>query len=313
MDNKQNKTYADCYLYKKYPQYGAILLDAIMKSERIEKTAKEFEDVIYEVKRERVNNDLLKVLTSVNTQLIIPPAPLPKPFKVFCAKDALRDKNNVKVFIDATNIITYADGQYNTNAEVLISYLINAKVSMFYTLKPNYFTANSRLKESGATCFAKLFTYIVDYIGKISTVEYARDKCMYLASRYYLTNILMLDNETLIKDLSRKIAGITEMKENTYDFAATRGKDNPFADLKEFVKLIGETFKLDLTTDLIVEKWLYLFGQGTGFALEYFPAFSAMLTDAYSGAYINNQKTIDKICHQHMIEFAKVVIYEFSA
>jgi len=310
---KINKTYADCFQYKKYPVYSGILLDAIMQSGRIDKETKEFEDVIYEVKRTRVNNSLLKVLTSKNTQLILPASPLPKPFKVFCAKDAKEDKGVVKVFIDCSNTIRQDTNGYNISEDILVSYLINAEVSMIYALRPNMILNNSKLRELGANCFASLFTHIVDYVGKISIVEYARDKCLYLSARYYLTNILMLDSETTIRDISRKIAGITEMKENTYDFMITRKESNPFTNIKEFCALIRDTFKLDnLTTDVVVEKWMYLYGQGTSFGLEFFPAFSAMLTDAYSGAYINNQKTIDKICGRNMVEYAKAIIYDLG-
>lgn len=309
--DKLNKTYADCFLYKKYPQYGGILLDAIMRSDRIDKESKEFEEVVYEIKRTRVNNSLLKVLTSKNTQLIIPPSPLPKPFKVFTAKDAKEDKDTVKVFIDCSNVIRQDTNGYSVSEDILVSYLINAEVSLIYSLRPNMIVNKSNVRELSASCFASLFTHIVDYIGKISIVEYARDKCLYLSARYFLTNVLMVDNENTIRDISRKIAGITEMKENTYDFMITKNNENPFTDIKALTALIRDTFKLEkLTVDLIVEKWMYLYGQGTAFGLEFFPAFSAMLTDAYSGAYINNQKTIDKICGRNMIEYAKVIIYD---
>jgi len=313
MINKINKTYADCFLYKKHPAYNAVLTEAIMVSDRIDKEAKEFEDVIYEVKRTRVSSSLLKVLTSKNTQLIIPPHPLPKSFKVFCAKDAKEDRDTVKVFIDCSNAITQDTNGYRVNEGVLVSYLVNAEVAMIYALKPTMVINNSKLRELGANCFSSMLTHIVDYIGKISIVEGARDKCLYLAARYYLTNILMLESETTIRDLSRKIAGITETKENTYDFIITRNDKNPFLDIKEFCALLREIFKIEgITADVIVEKWMYLYGEGTAFGLEFYPAFSAMLTDAYTGAYINNQKTIDKVCGRYMIDYAKSVIYDLG-
>jgi hypothetical protein len=314
MNEKLNKTYADCFQYKKYPQYSAILLDAIMTADRIDKESKEFEDVIYEVKRTRTSSTLLKVLTSKNTQLIIPSASLPKPFKVFCAKDARYDKSIVKVFIDCSNVIRQETDGYGVNEDVLVSYLINAEVAMIYNLRPNLVINNSKLRELGATCFANLFTHIIDYIGKISIIDYARDKCLYLAARYYLTNVLLLDNESIIGDIARKIAGIAEIKSNQYDYVALKNKEvNPFKCIKAFTGLIRDEFKIDkLTIDLVVEKWMYLYGQGTSFGLEYFPAFSAMLTDAYGGAFINNQKTIEKICGKNMVEYAKAVIYDLS-
>ena len=50
------------------------------------------------------------------------------------------------------------------------------------------------------------------------------------------------------------------------------------------------------------------FGPGTVFGLEYYPAFSAMITDAYVGGYLNNQKTIEKICGKDMVQYSKDVI-----
>ena len=51
-----------------------------------------------------------------------------------------------------------------------------------------------------------------------------------------------------------------------------------------------------------------IYGTGTVFALEIFPAFASMLTDAYVGAYLNNQKTIEKITNTSMIEFTKTLL-----
>jgi hypothetical protein len=53
---------------------------------------------------------------------------------------------------------------------------------------------------------------------------------------------------------------------------------------------------------------MYLFNPSTVFALEYMPAFQSMLTNAYVGAYLNNQKTIEKICGKSMVQYAKIAI-----
>ena len=37
-------------------------------------------------------------------------------------------------------------------------------------------------------------------------------------------------------------------------------------------------------------------------------AFASMLTDAYVGAYLNNQKTIEKIVGTNMIEYTKALL-----
>lgn len=315
MNTIKPKTYADCVLYQKYPQYNAILLDAIMRGERIDKAEKAFEDVVYEIKRSRTDATLLKVLTSKNTVLLDCGKSLPKPFKVFCAKDAKTDKQ-VKAFIDITNVVIKDPDGYTVKDESLISYLCNAKLSMYYTLRPEMIIHNNEMMTLAATCFAQLYTHIVDYVGKISAIEYAKDKCNYLAARYFLINVACMDDEDRVRSIARKVSGITEMKENTYDFMvmknAKKGED-PFRCPIGFTKLVAQEFKIEkLTLDIILEKWMYLYGQGTGFAIEYYPAFSAMMTDAYCGAYINNQKTIEKICGTNVVQYAKKIIYNFG-
>jgi hypothetical protein len=60
-----------------------------------------------------------------------------------------------------------------------------------------------------------------------------------------------------------------------------------------------------LKLDNFVDKWMFLFGMNTVFGMEYFPALSAMLTDAYVGAYINNQKTIEKVVGNILVGYTK--------
>ena len=78
--------------------------------------------------------------------------------------------------------------------------------------------------------------------------------------------------------------------------------DMDFDDLSDVLK-VGT-----LTIDMVIEKWMYLFGVSTVFALELFPSFAQMLTDAYIGAYINNQKTIEKVCGGEMVAFTKALL-----
>lgn len=307
MENKHIKTYNDTYLYGHYPQYTVMLTDAIMKADRIDKDDKMFDDVVYEIKRARTSQSILQVLTSSNTVLIQPAHVLPKPFKVFVAKD-IQNNKNTKAFIDVSTCITRGVDGYKTQDITLISHLVNAKFAMYYTFGKVNLSARSTL---ASQCFALLYSHIVDYVGKISALEYAKEKCLYLSARYFAQCVIGLD-EDQARSIARKISGITEMKENTYDVMVERySKDSdPFVNIKNFTAFIAKEFKIEkFNLDILVERWMYLYGQGTVFALEYYPALSAMLTDAYCGAYINNQKTIEKICSKYMIEYAKNIIY----
>ena len=78
--------------------------------------------------------------------------------------------------------------------------------------------------------------------------------------------------------------------------------------IKYFIREVGKILRLNkLTLEVFVEKWIFLFGTGTHFALELFPSFASMVTDAYVGCYINNQKTIEKIIGRDMVNFSNII------
>ena len=297
------KTYADCYLYNKYPKYNSMIFDALMTDDFIDKVSVEFnENVLVDIKRARVNSHILQVLTSPKTVLYYPAKPLPTFFKVLVAADPRSTKKEKKLFIDCTSVIHRSKNGWRTNSEALLSHLISGYHHMVYN--SGYISVNLAQLES--LNFAKLFTYVIDYIAKISVSEANRDKCIYLASRYYEEGVAGVDTERARK-IAQQNANITDIKENTYQF--TIKDPEAFTNIKSFIKLIRDTFKIDnLTLDIVVEKWMFLFNPSTVFALEYVPAFNAMMTDAYIGAYINNQKTIEKICGKSMIEYSKRLI-----
>ena len=300
---KRRKSYSDCYLYNKYPVYNKVLFEAMMHSEFIDKNVDSFKDVEYEVKRTKISDGVLRVLKSPKTVLLMPDKPLPKPFASFVAMDP-RSKKERKLFIDCSNVITKDNkGNYNVNDIRLISHLVAGYIEMAYV--SGMHTINTL--PSDVACFSSLFTHIIDYVGKISIVENAKDKCVYYSSRYYLEGICEID-EKRSRSLAAKIAGLADAKEAIYNMNAGTDEET-FTDINKFVKLIKDTFKLDkLTLDILVEKWMFLYGPSTVFGLEYYPAFIRMITDAYIGSYLNNQKTIEKVCGKLMVTLSKDVV-----
>ena len=57
-----------------------------------------------------------------------------------------------------------------------------------------------------------------------------------------------------------------------------------------------------------VNKWIFVFGPGTQFAMELYPAFSTMITNAYCGAYLNNQKVIEKVLGRTLVEYSVALL-----
>lgn len=301
------KNFSTTYLYSKHVEYEKKLFNFLMNGEVVDKKSQAFEDIRYEIKRRQISNFLVTVLDSENVILMLSPEPLQKAFCVMCAKDIKHDKK-LKVFIDCTAIIKKENGVYKcTNIDILVAYLVNAMNSLIYYADEKRITSNGKLTEDGARCFASLFTHIVDYICKISIISNTKNKCLYLASVYYQVGILGKDYDNQgVASISRRISGLSEREEDIIRVQLTH---DSFLNIKLFIDAVQDILKLpQLTLDILVEKWMYLFGTGTVFALELYPSFSAMLTDAYVGCYINNQKTIEKLTGRNMVEFTRCIL-----
>lgn len=307
MANEITKTYADTYLYSK-GGYEKHLVNFLMTAEEINKDSEAFADIKFDVKRRQIDNCLIKILESNNVKLMIHGVPLPKAFKVFTASDIKTDKK-MRVFVDCSDIIRKVDGIYKcNNVDILISYLVSCISNLVYYADPKRITMSRDVIDSGARSFSALFTYIIDYIYKISNTPQVKAKCQYLSARYYLECILRKDFTDSLKAICRSISGLSEREEELLNLQVE--EDVMFININKFIEKLIPLLKLQniSTTELIIEKWIYLYGTGTQFGLEIFPAFASMMTNCYVGCYLNNQKTIEKIAGRNMIDFTKGIL-----
>ena len=322
-DNKDIKSYSDAYLYQKYPLYSKKITDAIMKDPVLDKSTDSFKDVIYEIKRSKVSESLVNILQSRNVIFLDCVDPMPRTFKVFAARDIKSKDRRIKIFIDATNVITKSKktAELIVDESKLISYLINAGVTMVYHKSYTTIIRRNNIVSGTTEAFAKCFTFIVDYLAKVSIQESSKIKVMYLSSMYFLEGVLQINDTNKSKAIAKKIAGISDRESTMLDILLDKSstpvglkKDqdsSPYLNIKIFINALREVMHFNkkvISTDMIVERWMMQFGPGTVLGLEYFPAFSAMITDAYIGGYINSQKTIEKVCGTTMVTYSKTVI-----
>ena len=307
------KTFAATYLYSQFSEYEKQIFSFIMNGTEIDKDTPDFDDIRYEVKKRQVSNSLVKILDDKDVILMVNDTPLSKAFKVICAKDLKgTKKDKKKIYIDCSNIISKdkSSGRYvckGNNIDIFISYLVSAMHNYIYYVDETRFTSNAQIKTAGARAFAQLFTHVVDYACKITTMPSTKNKCMYLASLYFLSNLMDNDHTTdRCRNIAKKISGLSDREAGIVDIQL---KSESMLNIRYFVESVAEILHLNkLTLDIIVERWMSIYGTGTVFALEMFPAFASMITDAYVGAYLNNQKSIEKITGTTMTEFTKSLL-----
>lgn len=299
------------YLYSLYPAYEKQLFQFVMSAERIDTSSEEFADILYDVKQRAVTNNMVKVLLSKKICLMIGANPLGKAVKVFTMKDVKDAPTERKTFIDVSAFIHKSEsGAYAcSNVDRLISHLISAMTQVIYynEATETKLTDNVNLTKLGASAFSKLMFHIVDYIAKISSVTDAKEKCKALSCIYYQVSILGKDyNSSSVNNITKQVSGISErmLTSILVDY-----EEADFLNLKAFCNTLAEELRIPkLNPEAIVGKWMYVYDPSTTFALELFPAFTTMISDAYIGAYLNNQKTIQKVIDSDMVQFTKALL-----
>ena len=302
------KSYNNTFIYTKFP-YEENVFRYLMTATRIDKESDKFSDIEYEFKKRQLDSCLLKVLRSKNTILCSSEnLPLNTQFRVMCTRDPkTKNDSSYKIFIDCTGLITLdKGGKYKCRSiDILVSHIVNAMVTMIYHKAENQILSTQLINDT-MEAFCNLFTHVIDYLAKISVTPSIKSKCQFLACMYFTQNIIQRDFNGNYQHIAAKITNLSDREQ---DMIMTQCDVEDFSDIKTFVTKLADMLKLpSLKIDNVIDKWMYLFGTNTVFAVEYYPALSAMLTDAYCGAYLNNQKTIEKVVGNTLVSYTKNVI-----
>lgn len=305
MEVMKPKNFDSSYLYGK-GNYQSQLYEFIIKSHRVDKESESFDDIRYMVKKNQYTSCLVNLLDNPNIVLMINSTPMSRAFKVFSSRDVKEDKK-AKVFIDVSDVIGFKDGVYslkNRDINILLSYLVAALGTWIYYADPSKVINNTTMYSAGTNAFAKLSCNVIDYM-RIGGVENVRPKVLYLSALYYQVNILRKDLTDTVKKKALKISGLTQRESELIDIQAPYSS---YENIETFVNAIAKVIRVDtLKIDNYIDKWIFLYGSGTQFATELYFEFSNLLTHAYVGAYINNQKQIEKFVGRDMVDFTNTL------
>lgn len=315
------KLFSDSYLYQK-ADYGRDIYKYLMQAERIDKNSDAFADIVYEIKMRQISPIILKVLLSNRVVLCIDKKGLSRAFKVIQAKDLKSvDKKSRLVYIDCSGLIEYKNGKYHcNNIKILISYLVQAMTYVVFYNVPEKIWNDTILVQSSTEAFVDSMLYVLGYLKFPVTYEDNKERASYVLALYYLFNILeRRSNVDINIATAKKISGLPD---RTCQYLYTTfadvilEKDYTIRDfIVKFVKVFlnydpteVDGKKDTLNVDVLVQRWMYAFGPGTFLGLELFVPFAAMLTDAYIGAYINQQNTIEKVVGKNMVKFTNELL-----
>lgn len=307
MGDYKIKNYTDCYLYKQ-ADYAKNIYKFFIESEVIDKNTEAFEAIKFDVRRLQPSATLTTTLESPNVVLLKHSVALPRSFKVFANQDIKSGDKKMKVFIDMSDIISTKGGTltvHPSNIDKLISYLTSALVMRIYYTKPEILLNRASIIDTGTKCFAELFSHVVDYL-RMSGVEKLKEKTMYIASVYYQTTMLGKEFSPSIESRCKQLS---KLSTRDIEILNIQLKSNTYNNIETLINSIAKVIRADgLKLDNFLNQWLKLYGSGTQFALEYYPAFSSMLTNVYNGSYlVTGQKVVEKICGKDLVEYTNKI------
>lgn len=303
------KSYPNTYISQKITSGGESierpLIKYIMNAERLNKGSEAFRQIQNDIKTRQTSAILYRVLMMPNVVLAMDVKELPASFKVFRAADVRASNKEPKVFIDVTGIVKLNNGVFVCNKiDTLITYLTGALVQLLYYDPSKQLTNNASITRPATVCFVKLFTGVID---ELRVIGYAENqlKIKYNTAVYFLTSLVGKPMENA-RSMAANILGISPKEAKAYDYFYS---DEAMKDLNSFVTDLCENFHLrGFSTDIMLDRWMFKYGKGTMYGLELYPSFLMMLTNAYCGAYVNQQKTIEKYCGRDMVDISTTLI-----
>ena len=303
-----NKIISDSYLYKA-TGYGKTLYEYLVSSDRVDKNSDGFADVIYAVKKQ-ASPTLMKVLLSNKVVLLLSDKGVSRVFKVIRVRDVKDKRDNHKIFIDCSGIITYDNGVYTCKkVSTLIAYLITAMTYIVYYDRPMSITSNTTLIKTSTSAFVDMMLYVMGYLKVPITYSDNKERMSFVIAEYYQYCVMGLPTGgDSVYNIAKQVSGIKE--KNTCDYLHTLFSftfDEGNADIEQFLRKFSQVFlgeeegeeapknRAKLTVEAFAQRWMYAYGPGTVLGLECFVPFAQILTDCNTGAYINQQNTIEKV------------------
>jgi hypothetical protein len=114
------------------------------------------------------------------------------------------------------------------------------------------------------------------------------------------------DIDNSVKNTVARIAKISPVEIKQYELYYD---NEDFENIDTFISMIAETFKLKgLNTETFITRWIFHFGRGTEYGIDLFTSFCNIINAAYCGAYVVNQKQIEKCCGRSMVKLTTSIM-----
>ena len=136
-----------------------------------------------------------------------------------------------------------------------------------------------------------------------------RNRIQYIAGVYFGYSVMGLDIGSARRTAAAVVAQIGQFNGQEAKNADYYYEEEELKNINTFITSLTKTFKLEgLTTDIFVDRWIYLYGKGSHFGVELYPVFLNTVIYAYSGTYMNNMKRIESVLGRDLVDLTNSVL-----
>ena len=194
-----------------------------------------------------------------------------------------------------------SDGLLNIRGNLLYTLLESAYLSKNFADNYNGVKNDALLRQQGALMFANIFIKPINKMFNTNLDSIREGKILFLASKFYLKNVLGVDNEEYIFNVGSKIA--SRVSPFTLKEANALVDEEAYQDLGTFIQaLCDERLQLGFEGKLQIRNYLFtyisMYGESAPFALESMIYYIFMVNTVRRGA----EKVFNQIQLEPIVE-----------
>jgi hypothetical protein len=194
-----------------------------------------------------------------------------------------------------------SDGLLNIRGNLLYTLLESAYLAKNFADNYNAIKNDTLVRQQGALMYANIFIKPINKMFNTNLDSIREGKILFLASKFYLKNVLGIDNDEYIFNVGSKIAN----RVSPYTLKETDSlvDEEAYQDLGTFIQALGdERLQLGFEGKLQIRNYLFnyisMYGESAPFALESMIYFIFMVNTVRRGA----EKVFNQIQLEPIIE-----------
>ena len=194
-----------------------------------------------------------------------------------------------------------SDGLLNIRGNLLYTLLESAYLAKNFADNYNAIKNDTLVRQQGALMYANIFIKPINKMFNTNLDSVREGKILFLASKFYLKNVLGIDNDEYIFNVGSKIAN----RVSPYTLKETDSlvDEEAYQDLGTFIQALGdERLQLGFEGKLQIRNYLFnyisMYGESAPFALESMIYFIFMVNTVRRGA----EKVFNQIQLEPIIE-----------